>query len=259
MVREKIKGFDLSSRESRGVLIILAGALVTLAILGIPQSSAAFSSVEVQYSDDSKGGMRIIPASCPSSPHGGGDDDCNKCTAAYFCVGSLRFYRSAACTTTFVENCPYGCSNGTCLPAPECDPGDSDCLSQCTPQYFCFGNDLHFRSSRCVDTVIQTCDYGCSAGACNLAPTGTLNIQVSPSVVRIGEPTTVSWTSSGMESCAVTEDSPQFNDTWNTVTGTQQSSDITQRTIYTLTCSDVEGRVYTDTATVNILPVFEET
>ena len=35
--------------------------------------------------------------------------------------------------------------------------------------------------------------------------------------------------------------------------------DITQRTVYTLTCRDEDDNVYTDTATVNVLPVFEET
>ena len=257
MVREKNTGIDFSSRESHGMLIILAGAIVTLALLGIPQSRAAFSSVEVQYADNSTGGMRIIPASCPSSPHGG--SDCTTCTAAYICVGSDRYYRSAACSNTFVENCPYGCSNGLCLPAPDCPASNPNCLGACTPQYFCFGNNLHFRSSQCADTFIQACAYGCSAGACNIAPAGTLDIQVSPSVVRIGDPTTVSWTSSGMEACSVTEDSPEFNDAWSGVTGSQGSSDITQRTVYTLTCRDEDDNVYTDTATVNVLPVFEET
>lgn len=256
MVREASKRSELTARETRGLLVILAGAIAALAIMGFPQERAAFSSVEVQYDDRSVLGMQIVPASCPSSPHSG--DSCSSCTPGLYCVGSDVYFRTASCTSEFRERCPYGCRDGACLPPPECEPGDERCGS-CTPQYFCFGADLYFRNSQCADSFIQTCFYGCTAGSCNLAPAGTLNIQVSPALVRPNVRTTVSWTSSGMESCTVSEDSPSFNDAWSGLTGTQQSSGITQRTTYTLTCRNEEGGVFTDTAVVNILPVFEET
>jgi hypothetical protein len=236
--------------------VILAGAITALAVMGFPQERSAFSSVELKFADGSVQQMQIVPASCASTPHP--NEQCNSCTPGYYCVGNERYYRTRTCTSSFVERCPYGCRNGACLPPPECELGDPGCGS-CTPQYFCFGADLYFRNSQCADSFIQACFYGCTAGSCNLAPAGTLNIQVSPALVRPNERTTVSWTSSGMASCTVTEDSPAFNDTWSGLTGTQQSSAITQRTTYTLTCRNEEGTVFTDTAVVNILPVFQET
>ena len=252
MTREASKALDTTSREMRGMLIILVGALVVLAFLGVPQSRSAFTSVEVQYDDRSVQGMQIVPASCPSSPHSSGE--CSGCSVGYFCSGSDRYYRNASCTASFIERCQHGCANGLCLDfVPTSDTGS------CTPQYFCFGADLYYRSSQCADSFIQTCFYGCTAGSCNIAPAGTLNIQVSPALVRTGNPTTVSWTSSGMVSCTVAEDNPGINDVWSGTSGTQQSGIITQRTTYTLTCRDEGNDVYTDTATLNILFVFEET
>ena len=242
----------LTPMEQRGMLVLLAASFFVLAIFGVPQVDRGQGSVEVAFSDPSPVGMAIVPASCPSSPHSSGE--CSSCTVGYFCSGSDRYYRNASCATSFIERCQHGCANGLCLDAEL--TGDS---GSCTPQYFCFGADLYYRSSQCADSFIQTCFYGCTAGSCNVAPAGTLNIQVSPALVRTGNPTTVSWTSSGMASCTVAEDNPGINDVWSGTSGTQQSGIITQRTTYTLTCRDEENEVYTDTATVNILFVFEET
>lgn len=257
MARDMRHILGMSSRELRGVLVILTAALTALVIIGMPQSRTGTSSVEVRFADMSPKGMAIVPASCPSSPHDG-SFGCSSCVAGYYCSGSVRYYRSATCAQNFVETCEYGCSNGMCLERANCASGDTSCLGQCTPQYFCFGADQYYRSSQCDDSFIQKCFYGCTLGECNIAPAGTLNIQVSPALVRTGTPTTVSWTSSGMSSCTVTEDNPTISDTWGESTGSQQSSPITQRTTYTLTCFDEDNKVYTDTATVNILFVFEE-
>lgn len=264
MARATPKRFGIPANEFRGMLIIFLAGLIALAILGIPEAHRPFASVETGFTDSSIAGLQIVPASCPSNPHtfgecsGGGGMPPPTCTAGFFCVGNQRYYRNASCAQSYVEFCAYGCVNGYCLERPECPEGGTSCNTQCIPQYYCFGNDLYFRDSQCGEGFIQTCYYGCDSGACNVAPAGALDIRVSPSLVRQGESTTVTWTSSGMVSCVVSEDAPGLNDRWTTLNGTQLSGPITQQTTYTLSCLDEDDDVFTDTARVNILPVWEE-
>jgi hypothetical protein len=57
----------------------------------------------------------------------------------------------------------------------------------------------------------------------------------------------------------VTENSSMINDSWTGLSGTKTSSPIGEQTIYTLTCtSNVGGANIVKTATVNIIPKFQE-
>lgn len=54
---------------------LLVGGLLVIALLAVSRmgSESAFMSPEVKFTDSSKGGLAIVPASCPSNPHFGGD------------------------------------------------------------------------------------------------------------------------------------------------------------------------------------------
>ena len=116
-----------------------------------------------------------------------------------------------------------------------------------------------FRSGpQCAETFVQSCSYACSGGACLLPPGGIGNITATPSLVRTGQTSTINWTTSGMTACSVAENNPTIADAWTETNGTEQSSPITEQTIYTLSCSVEGGGTFTDTATINIVPVFQE-
>ncbi len=85
-----------------------------------------------------------------------------------------------------------------------------------------------------------------------------LSIKVVPFVVRSGGTTQVSWSATNVDSCVVNGDN---GDAWAGVSSPvedQTSSPITQRTIYTLSCIDLEDETQTKTETVNIVPVWSE-
>ncbi len=117
----------------------------------------------------------------------------------------------------------------------------------------------------------------------------TSTIVAVPAFVRVGDKVDVSWTASHVRSCAVVGsngDGPwpvpettenngtgsdanggagpmaiQNNQTSQQTTdivGSHQSSPITQQTTYTLTCTRAVGAPLVGTATVNLLPIFQE-
>ena len=92
---------------------------------------------------------------------------------------------------------------------------------------------------------------------------------VAPGLVRSGDVTGISWGVTGAQSCTVrgsNGDGTGSNSTgiWNSLTSggaPLMSSPITGQTTYTLFCTAFEGSTpatYTDTKTVNILPIFRE-
>ncbi|OGG80296.1 hypothetical protein A3A39_03435 [Candidatus Kaiserbacteria bacterium RIFCSPLOWO2_01_FULL_54_13] len=129
--------------------------------------------------------------------------------------------------------------------------------ASCTAQYYCSGNDLYYRESSCTTRFIERCSYLCSGGACVPAPVPTGDITVSPALVRLGETTKVTWVTANVTSCTVTAGN---GDSWSGLSspaGGQTTRQIVTATIYTLSCTGPGGNL-TDTATVNILPVFQE-
>ncbi len=173
------------------------------------------------------------------------------------------------------------CLSGSCA-AISCPAGQTwngiRCLStpQCTARFICagddhtgdgIGDDRTWQSEQCTPSSSTRCEWGCVNGVCLPAPTGLLDIRVIPWLVRHGEPTGVTWEARQVSSCTVTEDNPGINDEWTGAAagcggsrcqGTDSTSGIEQRTQYTLRCVGLDGKVYTDVATVNILPVFKE-
>ena len=86
-----------------------------------------------------------------------------------------------------------------------------------------------------------------------------MDISATPLTVRSGSKTTVTWSSANYLSCKVTENNPAIVDEWNTPDGTQESSAIEQKTVYTLICKDEYGvESAPESVTVNVIPIFIE-
>ncbi len=85
-----------------------------------------------------------------------------------------------------------------------------------------------------------------------------LDIRVIPSLVRSGNTTKVNWSATNVKSCTVTG---QNGDTWTglqSILGGNLSKPITGETTYTLSCLALDGATLTKSATVHILPTFQE-
>jgi hypothetical protein len=147
---------------------------------------------------------------------------------------------------------PVQCSSLiTVLPR---DPGPTSC----TQQFFCVGTDRYRQETNCTNTFIETCTYGCANGVCLGPPSPSGFIRVRPSLLRSGETTIVEWSTSHTASCSVTENNPNISDSWTGTNGTQTSSPINGQTTYTLSCTGLDGSNLGRSATVNIVPVFDE-
>ena len=85
-----------------------------------------------------------------------------------------------------------------------------------------------------------------------------LSIRAVPSVVHSGSQSKISWSATHVKSCRVTATN---GDTWNALTsviGGNPTQPIRAQTIYTLACVDSAGTTHTSSATVSILPNFQE-
>lgn len=141
------------------------------------------------------------------------------------------------------------------------DGREQEQSTQCVPSYICHGNDLYLRSgAQCTETFVQTCSYACASGLClvDLPQLPSGSIHAVPALVRRNATTQVIWSASHVSSCEVTEDNPEIADAWTGTSGEESSSPIPQRTVYTLSCTGTDGSPLTESATVNLLPIYEE-
>lgn len=168
------------------------------------------------------------------------------------------------------NSCPVGYGGSSCTTFVGC-PGTHDFIGglcvprtiQCVPGLFCSGGSLYERyqsGSQCLSRFNSSCTYGCSGVNCLPAPSGEGNITASPSLVRSGEATTISWTTQNMidGSCTVTENNADITDSGAGPSGTFTTSGIRQETRYTLSCTDLRDEPFNDSVRVNIIPIFEE-
>ena len=166
------------------VLVLLLAALAPFSGNG----KAAFVSPEVQFTDSSLGGLSIVPASCPSSPHNLGD--CTvQCTGsvppnANLCSGdssnltqntSRTLAANCSAPAGSAPKCEYTCVSGYALQNGRCVP---------TNQFSCTGSvpsnanlcssdssNLTQNTSRTLATSCSTpagsnpkCEYTCASG-----------------------------------------------------------------------------------------------
>lgn len=144
-----------------------------------------------------------------------------RCTAAYSCSGT----QTILYTTPFCQTSTYA----TCTAPTFCSEGSSACLY---PQ-----------PSFVVTTGL------------------TGHLQVIPQLVSSGDTTQVHWNVDDVVSCTVTGTN---GDSWTGLsagTAGQTSSPIVAQTTYTLSCAaypTITPPTVTETATVNLIPIFEE-
>lgn len=80
-------------------------------------------------------------------------------------------------------------------------------------------------------------------------------LMILPSLVHAHDTTVVTWKSQVVVSCSVTGTN---GDHWEGLTGKNRSSPIIQKTSYTLTCVTLDGTPLTETASVDIIPSWQE-
>jgi hypothetical protein len=187
-------------------------------------------------------GGQCVSTSCPV----GYEEDGGQCVF----IGCPAGYSDQNDQCVFVE-----CHSGY---TQETVNGEIECVaSQCTPQYLC-GDDgnLYYEDNSCNETLYKQCAYGCSGGQCSPPPAGQIvSFSVSPSIVQKGESATVAWSAVNVSSCSI---SGTNGDSWTGINGSQPSSPILGQTIYTLNCVGEDGNPVSGTATVNIVPNFNE-
>jgi len=120
----------------------------------------------------------------------------------------------------------------------------------------------------CTNAVVQQCSYGCSGSSsgCAAAPSLTVEdeLHAQPSLVQQGGTTRLFWRVLNASSCTVTENNPTISDSWtdsDSGTAGKLSSAIGSQTIYTLLCMGLPEATpasISETATVNIAPIFQE-
>ena len=129
----------------------------------------------------------------------------------------------------------------------------------CSSIGFSTGGDT---SGSVVIVVTETTTYTLICGSAQRSATATvlipdLSITADPSTVHINNATDISWSATGVTSCGVSEDNPDFVDSWSGTSGTQATSPITGETIYTLLCQTIV-RAISENVKVKLVPIFEE-
>ena len=138
----------------------------------------------------------------------------------------------------------------------------------CTASYTCNGQTIVHQSAQCVTTTVATCDAPsfCSAGSssCLMPPITFIqsgnfsgHLQLKPQLVRKGAGTKVFWNVDNVESCTVTSPNDSFTGKTSGPNG-QQTAGIYQQTVFTLQCTGLDGTDVHETATVGVVPVFQE-
>ncbi len=130
---------------------------------------------------------------------------------------------------------------------------------QCTPQQsYCDadGVTLWVYDTTSCGFIEQTCAWQCPLGgtAC-ISPVPSCEISANPPLVASGATTTITWSSSNADSCAVSGN----GDNWSGLLGSEDSSPITGQTTYTQTCIGPDSvSTCNETTTINPSPQFQE-
>ncbi|MFA7309663.1 MAG: glycine-rich domain-containing protein, partial [Candidatus Paceibacterota bacterium] len=174
-------------------------------------------------------------------------------------------------------SCRYGCSTDTnecktsqtCQSLNVCDATGQRVINLCDGSTVkdCTAQGLMCVAGACTLPSITFEAFGATRGTQAFTATG--HLQASPFLVRPGETSNIYWNVTNAASCTVTGtngDGSTGSTTgiWNTLfsgTSGKVSSGITSRTIYTLHCLSLQGATpafVNETATVNLLPSFQE-
>ncbi|MBI5456763.1 hypothetical protein HY969_03390 [Candidatus Kaiserbacteria bacterium] len=216
--------------SAREILLLGAFVIVLAAAYQFDGARLPITSAETQFVERSASGLQIVPASCPSNPHGGQSCYSQSYYQGYYQSYYQGYYQSSYCTTQ------YQCSGDSKRVIDSCNPAGT--ILTCSS------------SQTCVNASCVSIDA---------------SLTVVPNLLRSGETTQVTWKGTNVSSCTVTEDNPGFTDSWScnsvascTANHTNTSSPIDAETKYTLTCTAPSGSTIIKTATVRIIPVWIE-
>ncbi len=212
-----------------------------------------------------------VPVQCPATcPEGYtmSNNLClqNSCTNTTTCPAGYHLSGNL-CIQNTVTSCPsgYTLQNGMCL--------QNTCTqNNCPSAYYCEDANtscLGNAAASCSRTC-RVCPAGCSGGVCNPVPEASGTITALPTLVSSGSTANITWSTNGMVSgsCRVTEDSSPIQDVWdgnssNAAACTHSgsacvTSALTQKTRYTLSCTETSGEDFSAYTTVNIAPTWHE-
>ncbi len=118
-------------------------------------------------------------------------------------------------------------------------------------------------SGTAPNCVLNTCPDGTIGTPPNCVPnnisgaTVTVDIKAWPPIVKQGSNVFLSWTSTNARECNVFSNT-NF-DTWNETTGNwRRTSAINENTIYTISCTGINGAEVTDSVRIQVLPIWFE-
>lgn len=225
----KVKALSAGLRPA--IVVALIGAVLLIVISYFLPPQDAFRSSELKFTDSSAKGLAIVPASCPSSPHGGaGTID------GYSCQGNDIYVIYGNCSTAFSQTCGWQCSGGACVVPPP----------------------IGFEGF----TTESTAGSGGAGGGGVGSFQATGHLEVKPLLVRRGDYVRAFWNVTNVTNCTVTATN---GDSWSTdssgTSGQRSQNTILAQTVYTLFCNalpDAAVPTITETKTVNIIPEFQE-
>ncbi|HTR18622.1 MAG TPA: hypothetical protein VMH91_01415 [Candidatus Paceibacterota bacterium] len=220
--------------------------------------------------------------SCPSgyTDQGGGSCVLSQCTGGELlqggsCVPTCGIGYTQQDSSCVFDQCPIGYvqgadSNGnTTCTFSSCPVGYTQQGQQCVftscPLGYTQGTDAN-NNAICTYTGCPRY-YTLQDGQCVLStqssPLG--EIVAVPSVLKTGGTSKISWSAGGVSSCTVTGSNGDGGSGWGcssqiacAATTTHPTSQIQSQTIYTLNCTALDSSTFTRSATVNIVPVFQE-
>lgn len=225
----------------RAVLgLMLAAALLAVGSVFLASDFIYSPELSVEeYSPLGEEGGAVIPASCPSYAHTTG-----QCTPPDF-NGSgdggngATIYINNGDSATLTWSCPSAyntSSSGTNFSTGGALSGSTSVSPTSNTTYTIVCNDSG-SSGQVAVTVLNP----------------VLSISASPTRVRQGNASTITWSASEVDSCSVS--GPSFSASG--LSGSQSSGAIQNESTYTLTCS-TEGGDESASVTVTLAPSFEE-
>lgn len=151
------------------------------------------------------------------------------------------------------------------------DPVQTTWLPVCATTYIC-SDDTH-RQNTCQESVPEACTEGlvCLSGACTTpaapsTPPGD-ELVITPSLIGVGNTTSVTWEVNDATSCTVTENNASITDSWSGISSADadcthngtacRTSPIPGTVTYTLTCTGPGGTLI-QTASVYTNPSWRE-
>lgn len=230
------------NKISRRILLVPVAAFALGIALLVSNAGEMPASPELsvkEYSPLGSDGGAVIPASCPSYAHVSG-----QCTPPSF-GGSgnggsgTNIYINNGDSATLTWSCPSAynsSSSGTNFSTGGALSGSTSVSPTSNTTYTIVCNDSG-SSGQVTVTVLNP----------------VLSISASPTRVRQGNASTITWSASEVDSCSVS--GPSFSASG--LSGSQSSGAIQNQSTYTLTCS-TQGGNESASVTVTLAPSFIE-